>query len=169
MSSGLTLYVDPGEDTGWCLGTETNLVAGGTMPLWDFAHAVWGKLEGLPSDLNDDGFEISSEFDGQQYAPITRLVYEEFRLYPHVIYGPRGEPTHALDWDEFRTVQLIGALLFQFRLHDLEIKGQPAKIKKQALLAGAEEFFGRPLHENRHMNDAIQHWVFDRNGLVVPS
>jgi hypothetical protein len=37
---------------------------------------------------------------------------------------------------------------------------QPAAIKKQAQAAGAEELYWRPLRENRHQNDAVQHFVF---------
>jgi hypothetical protein len=37
---------------------------------------------------------------------------------------------------------------------------QPAKIKETAVAGGAEEKFLRPLHENRHANDAIMHGTY---------
>jgi hypothetical protein len=88
------------------------------------------------------------------------VVCEKFALYPWVIYGKDGRPTHALDFDEFRTVQLIGALTFMCTLRNVELHKQPATIKERALAGGAREVFVRPIHDNRHTNDSVMHGFY---------
>lgn len=155
-----TLYVDPGEDTGWAIGSDNDLIDSGTTKMWEFSDAVWQaalgqwgfskpewdflephELVGLLSDPSD---------------PCRRVVLENWTLYPWECR--KG----SLDWDECRTARLIGSLFQACRVADWEYDQQPAKIKERAVAAGAEAYFAHPLRENRHANDAIMHFVYDR-------
>jgi hypothetical protein len=151
----LTLYCDPGEDFGWCLGHGLNLVAAGTEKMWVFADAIWEKI----SDPKAPGNPLASEDyirDGVDPSvmelPIGRVVCEDFRIYPWA--------AEELSWDPVRTARVIGAITFMCRLHHIPLTFQGANIKEAAQAAGAEEYYYRPLRENRHQNDAIQHFVF---------
>ena len=175
-----TLYCDPGEDFGWCVGRGTKLLGAGTHKMWDFADEVYDALLGLPSAsylLNEfdlggycrEGVEESEQAfynENPKFMQIGRIVYEDFRLYPWVLRSG------ALDWNPVRTARVIGALTMIARRADIPLIAQPAAIKKAAKSAGAEELYYHPLHENRHQNDAIQHFVFYTNtellGLHMP-
>jgi hypothetical protein len=157
-----TLYLDPGEDFGWCIARDTKLLAAGTSKMWEFTDELWLALE-APDDpeasyLNNDDY-VREGCEGLNVGPIGRIVCEDFRLYPHVIYK-NGRATHALDWDEMRTPRVIGAVTFMCRYYDIPLVFQAAKIKESAVAAGAEELYYTPLRENRHQNDAIQHYTF---------
>lgn len=163
----LTLYCDPGEDFGWCVGCGTVLIAAGTTKMWSMADDAWCALEDGPSgthlfnDANIRGGVVISDYEHMQ---INRVVCEDFRIYPWA--------AKQLAWDRVRTARVIGALTFMCRLRDIPFILQPASIKPAAVAAGAEELYYRPLHENRHQNDAIQHFVFYTNaellGLPLP-
>ncbi len=169
----LTLYCDPGEDFGWCVAKGTLLLAAGTHKMWDFADLIWEKLQ-TPAGLTlvmPDGTEIepnplSSDThirDGIDPAlmklPIGRIVCEDWRLYPWAL----GD----LKFDQCRTARVIGAITFMARLKGLPLILQGANIKSAAQAAGAEEFYYRPLKENRHQNDAIQHYIFFTNTVLL--
>ena len=165
----LTLYCDPGEDFGWCLGNGTTLVAAGTHKMWTMVDHVWDALssDGGPSDtvlLTDAFIRDGVSADLYEGLPIGRIVCEDFRIYPW--------KAKALAWDQVRTARAIGALTFMARVKELPFILQPAAIKKAAQAAGAEELYYRPLHENRHQNDAIQHFVWYTNvellGMNLP-
>jgi hypothetical protein len=147
-----TLYCDPGEDFGWVTGVGLKLVSGGTEKMWYMADEVWRDLNGQPAITNsvdylrDDGNEHLLEL------PIQRIVCEDWRLYP--------DKLRALAWDQCRTARVIGALTFMARTMQIPFILQPAAIKKQAQAAGAEELYWRPLRENRHQNDAVQHFCY---------
>lgn len=152
------LSVDPGEDTGWAVWSENTLVESGTTKLWDFGDAVfcavfqpdYGEVpEGVSDEDVDDWTALVKLLTG-----IERIVVEDWRLYPWALKG--GE----LSWDQCRTARLIGSLTMCARRGSLEFKLQPAKIKERAEAAGAEALFTRPLHENRHSNDAIRHGIY---------
>ena len=161
----LTLYCDPGESFGWCIGKGTKLLLAGTTPMWAMADEVeWllknGGVEGTQFEDEiwwREGVTPSDYFK----VPVGRIVCENFRLYP----------THAkaLIGDEFRTVRVIGALQDKCRpaRYDLPFITQGADIKSAAKAAGAEELYYRPLHENRHQNDAIQHYVWYTNVVLM--
>lgn len=156
-----TLYVDPGESTGWCLANGPKLLARGTTPMWTFADDVWYSLtssgtEG-PLGCGSEALPYAVYGVGEKGLdlPISRIVCEDFVLYP--------DKAKALAWDELRTVRLIGALTFMARVWDIPFALQAAAIKDDALALGAAELFDRPLVENRHQNDAIQHFVYYRN------
>lgn len=160
----LTLYVDPGETTGWALGCGLRLLGGDQYPMWEFADEVWEALRfGSPdsSYLGDPGYLRDGVDPKLLQLPIKRMVVEDFRLYPHVMR------TGALDWNPVRTARLIGALNFMCRVHDIPFITQPASIKTAAQAAGAEELYIIPKHDNRHHNDAIQHYVFFTNTELV--
>lgn len=152
----LTLYVDPGETTGWALGCGLLLCGGDQMPMWEFADEVWEATLGTPADtqLGDPGYLRDGVPEDVVDLPIKRMVVEDFRLYPHVMR------TGALDWNPVRTARLIGALTFIARVRGIPFITQPASIKTAAKAAGAEELYIVPTHDNRHHNDAIQHYVF---------
>jgi hypothetical protein len=161
----LTLYCDPGEDFGWCVGCGTKLLAAGTTKMWTMADDVWEALTGDPSVLlNEETVRNGIKVDDYIDLPIQRIVCEDFRIYPW--------KAKELAWDRVRTARVIGALTFMARVQDIPFILQPAAIKKAAQAAGAEELYYRPLHENRHQNDAIQHFVFFTNvellGLNLP-
>lgn len=163
----LTLYNDPGEDYGWCVGCGTLLLSAGTTKMWSMADDVWHALEhGIGETVLLDDAHVRNGIDREKYAalPIKRFVCEDFRIYPWA--------AKQLAWDRVRTARVIGALTFMARLKGIPLILQPAAIKKAAQAAGAEELYYRPLHENRHQNDAIQHFVFFTNtellGLKMP-
>lgn len=175
----LTLYMDPGEDFGWCVGHGLKLVAAGTHKMWLFADIVWEKLD-APGGLDlvfDDGTgqpepnPLSSDTHIREGVdpevmkrPIGRFVCEDWRLYPWALSD--------LKFDQCRTARVIGAMTFMARVHNLPMTLQGANIKSAAQAAGAEELYYKPQRENRHQNDAIQHFVFFTNtellGLPLP-
>lgn len=163
-----TLYCDPGEDFGWCIGRHTKLLGAGTEKMWPMADEVWAALNN-PSDpsasiLNGDTFTREGIAEDENLGPIGRIVCEDFRIYPWKIKD--------LKFDRVRTARVIGALTFMARVMDIPLVLQGANIKAAAQAAGAEELYYRPLRENRHQNDAIQHFVFFTNvellGLPLP-
>ncbi len=153
-----TLYCDPGEDFGWCQGVGLQLISGGTEKMWVMADNVWAALNDpldQSNDLNSPDFLRDGVDPELLKLPIGRIVYENFRIYPW--------KAKELAWDEVRTARVIGAIIFMARLLDIPIHKQGANIKAAAQAAGAEELYWRPLRENRHQNDAIQHFVFWTN------
>ena len=157
-----TLYCDPGEDFGWAIGRDLKLLARGTTKMWDMAMDVHGVLlngqESDPSNPLNSPDACREGIDPKENTgPIGRIVCESFRLYPWVARSG------ALDFDEMRTPQVIGALRHMARVAGIPMIFQPAAIKPAAVAAGAEELYDRPLRENRHSNDACQHFVFFTN------
>lgn len=161
------LAVDPGETTGWSIWKGDRVLGGGQTPMWEFSDEVWAALEhdgGLLLDVNETSRGPAEEELNE--GGIDFIVCEKFVLYPW--------EAKNLSWDEFRTVQLIGALTFMARLSDIPIYKQPATIKEPARAAGAESMFLHPLYDNRHQNDSIMHgWFYvmvEMKGanLVVP-
>jgi hypothetical protein len=148
-----TLYVDPGEDTGWALSKGELLLGAGTEKMWFFADDVWAALhDGGPLAEGGTVWLRPGIKDEDNSGPIGRIVCEDFRIYPW--------KAKELAWDQVRTARLIGALTFMARLHKIPLVLQGAKIKDRAVKGGSEQFFYRPLHENRHQNDAIMHYTF---------
>ena len=162
-----TLYCDPGEDFGWCVGRDLTLLSAGTTKMWSMADDAWAALSD-PSDtdipLSDPLYAREGVTEADLTLPIGRIVCEDWRLYPWELKN--------MHWDQCRTARVIGALTFMARLHSIPIIFQPAAIKEAAKAAGAEELYYRPLKENRHQNDAIQHFVYFTNtellGLKLP-
>lgn len=149
----LTLYVDPGEDTGWCIARGPVLVSAGTTKMWSFADDVAEALSAKAGPLHDPEYpDVREDMEEHLSLPITTIVCEDWRLYP--------DKLKALAWDQCRTARLIGALTLLTRMYGLGWHLQPASIKPEAQRAGCEEFYYHPLHENRHQNDAIQHFVY---------
>lgn len=172
----LTLYCDPGEDFGWCVGKGCDLLAAGTEKMWTFADQIWEKLNepegpavapdpafggGLVNPLSSGDWCRNGVDPDLMKLPIGRIVCEDFRIYPWE--AKKG----SLDWDQVRTARVIGAITFMCRLHGTPLVLQGADIKEAAQAAGAEEWYYRPLKENRHQNDAIQHWVFFTNVVLM--
>ena len=150
-----TLYLDPGEDFGWCIGRDTKLLAAHTEKMWTVADGIWHVL----NNPNDPDSYINQAVlcrDGvdpkENLGEVGRIVCEDWRLYP--------DKLKSLAWDQCRTARVIGAVTFMCRQKGIPFVLQGAKIKKAAQAAGAEELYYRPLHENRHQNDAIQHATF---------
>lgn len=126
--------VDPGESTGYAVWEGDDLIEAGTLPLWEFIDA----LDPTPCCDGDAPFER-----------VTKLVVEDWALYPWEVQN--------LAWDKCRTARGIGALELIARQQGWDIVLQPAKIKEAAEAGGATAYFLRPLHPNRHANDAIRH------------
>lgn len=139
------LTVDPGEDTGWSVWEDGKLIEAGTEKLWTFPHRVWEGVNVLQNTV-----PVSEE--NEIFCGVQRFVVEDFKIYPW--------KAKELGWDRVRTARLIGALTFIAAIQGIDFVLQPAKIKERAEAAGAEEFFLKPLHENRHANDAIRHGVY---------
>jgi len=162
----LTLYCDPGEAFGWCLARDAVLVAAGTERMWFVADEIYSALENDVvgrSDVHSYLRDPANLRDGVEpkllRLPIRRVVCEDWRLYP--------DKLKYLKWDKCRTARVIGALTWFCRHFGVELVFQPASIKDAAQSAGAEELYYRPLRENRHQNDAIQHFVFFVNTVLM--
>lgn len=149
-----TLCVDPGENTGWSLWSGDKLLGGGQTPMGQFKHDVWDALHDDvgPLAAGDESLLHAGVDGSENIGPISLMVIEKFVLYPW--------KAKELSWDEFRTSQLIGALVFMAELHGVEVEKQAATIKERAMAGGAGELFVRPLRENRHQNDSIMHGFF---------
>jgi len=145
----LWLSCDPGEDTGWALWRGNKLIDAGTEKLWAFGDSVYTAVFTDPVEIELIGDELAQKFVG-----ITRIVAEDWRLYPWAL------KTGELAWDQCRTARLIGALTMICRMGGIEFTLQGAKIKERAEAAGAEALFLSPRKENRHANDAIRHGVY---------
>lgn len=150
------LCVDPGETTGWSIWKDDTLLGGGQTPLWQFAQDVYNVLHDGIGPLEQGEDHILHEGVNRELntGPIALMVVEKFALYP--------DKAKDLYWDEFRTVQLIGALTLMGQLFNVKVAKQGALIKQRALAGGAEELFIRPKHENRHQNDSIMHGFYYR-------
>lgn len=141
------ISIDPGEDTGIALWEDGSLGEALTHRLWDVVDAL------------SEAFGFRESVDPELQLPKPDLiVMEDWALYPWKLKD--------LSWDKCRTARGIGAIELLCRMSNTQLVLQPAAIKKNAVAAGAEELFLRPLHENRHANDAIMHGVFymARNG-----
>lgn len=139
------LTVDPGEHTGWSTWTDGDLVTAGTLELDEFVPSVAAAL----------GVPYGGPIEEEAVAAITGvelLVIEDWALYPWKL--------QSLAWDKCRTARAIGALEFIAKAAGKPYILQPASIKDAAVAGGAEDLFYRPLHENRHQNDAIMHGVY---------
>ncbi len=155
-----TLYLDPGEDTGWCLANGPRLLSAGTEKMWFTADDLYLALSGpvgqeggpLGCDTLAETFARKGVTGDDLALPIGRVVCEDFRIYP--------DKAKSLSWDPVRTARLIGAVTMLCRIFQVAFYLQPAAIKKTAEIGGAEELFYRPLDENRHQNDAIRHFVY---------
>lgn len=170
--SGRWVAIDPGEDTGLSVWEGTELVLATTVKLWDTADVIDRAVEDTIKDCcpsMPDGYEqqvpeLAHVYDALLNFWIERIVCEDFRIYPW--------KAKDLAWDQVRTARLIGALTFIARKHNIPFVLQGANIKERAVAGGAEEFFARPLHENRHANDSIMHgWFYIQTeilGATVP-
>lgn len=166
-----TFYADPGEDFGWCMGRDLKLLAGGTDKMWnmpaDLEDALLNPYNG-DNQLNSVDVCRDSVDPVENQGPIGRIVCEDWKLYPWKLLH------HQMDWDPCRTARVIGALTYLAQKYNITLVLQGAKIKKAAIAAGAPEYYLRPLRENRHQNDAIQHFVFFTNvelldiPLIIP-
>jgi hypothetical protein len=163
----LTFYADPGEDFGWALGCGTTLLSAGTDKMWSVADDLDHVLvEGNSAETFLHDLVIRKGIDPKPHLQmkIGRVVSEDFRIYPWA--------AKQLAWDRVRTARVIGAMQYMTRKRSVPFILQPAAIKPAAVAAGAEELYYRPLRENRHQNDAIQHFVFYTStellGLYLP-
>lgn len=157
---------DPGEDCGCSVWEDDRLIYGETLKMEVVDLMLHYAL------IEQDDYEVSDflnrypecvEFFEQIHPAdykIVRIVMEDWRLYPWVMYTPDGRASHALDFDQCRTARLIGAITHVARLAGIPVHLQGADIKETAVAAGAEQLYYKPLHENRHQNDAIQHGVY---------
>jgi hypothetical protein len=138
------ITVDPGEMTGYTVWKHNELVVASARPLWEFVYALGAGLIGSEAAQHD--WRLVEELAGWE-----ALVVEDWVLYEW--------SAKELSWDKQDTVRGIGALQFIAYALGRPCTLQPAKIKEQALAAGAQELFRRPLKPNRHANDAIMHGV----------
>ena len=150
----LTLYCDPGEDFGWAVACGLTLLARGIEKMWPTVDEIglWAEDEGHPPFFLDEAFRFDDRPDELYDLPLGRLVVEDFRIYPWKL--------KALKFNPVRTARAIGGITYISRRYDIPMVLQPAAIKSAAKAAGVEELYDYPLYENRHSNDALQHFVF---------
>lgn len=149
-----TLYVDPGEDTGWAIGKGLILLAAGQEKMWEFydeVDAVLGYNVGMLAQGRIPDLRPGVD-PSQNTGPIGRIVCEDWALYPWELKN--------MKWNKCRTARLIGGLEGLCRHYIIEMIFQPASIKSTAERTGVEQLFYRPLKENRHANDAMRHWAY---------
>lgn len=137
---------DPGESFGHCVGEDNVLHYAGTVDMWEFVHALGDALLTHQGDSNQELCTHLLDAD--------HVVIEDWALYPWVLQ--QG----GLDYDKCRTARAIGACEYICRASDTPYTLQPASIKDTAQAAGVEELYMSPRHENRHANDAMQHFVY---------
>lgn len=153
---GRVLCVDPGEESGWSVWKDGKLIGGGQTKLGTFKHDVWDAVfdnVGPLAEGEEDLLHAGVTAD-ENTGPFDLFVIEKFALYPWVA------KSGALNFNEFRTVQLIGALVLIAERAGITVEKQAAQIKERAMAGGAAEQFVRPLKENRHQNDSIMHGFF---------
>jgi hypothetical protein len=140
--------VDPGESCGYAVWERDRKVGAGTVELWEFVFALGHEL------VRDEvkAFTPPSEPLTALLRGWELLVMEDWALYPWT--------AQALSWDRQDTVRGIGALQFIARALGRPYVLQGASIKDAAKAATAETLFDRPLHDNRHQNDATMHGVY---------
>lgn len=136
---------DPGESLGFTVMRGAELEHAGTVELWDFIHA-FGAALAVTSPREADDEPLVKLLRGCEL-----LIYEEWALYPWKL--------QELAWDKCRTARGIGAMEYLCQVAGVPYVAQGAKIKDSSESAGAADLFLRPLHENRHANDAIRHAV----------
>lgn len=144
------LSVDPGETVGWALWEDSKLLMQGQTASWTFVDDV---SSGLGVALADDVLQDLYVGPDGPFVGITLLVVEDFVIYPWKCRDG------SLDFDRVETARIIGGLVLLSRIAGIRFEYQGADIKEAAVAGGAEELFIRPLHENRHMNDATMHGV----------
>jgi hypothetical protein len=142
--------MDPGESFGYCGGVDNELQFAGSVDMWEFVHAL-GRAAGVTPDW---AASSGDEVLGYRLEGTQQVVIEDWALYPWALAN------HALDWDKCRTARAIGAVEYICRTSGIPYVLQGAKIKDTAQAAGVEELYLTPRHENRHANDAMQHYVF---------
>lgn len=148
------LSIDPGETTGFAVWEDQTLVYAGQRGLWEFIDALAATSSLFGADVS---FELQTGADPDLYDALEGwewLVVEDWRLYPEVM------ASGGLDYDPCRTARGIGTFELLCRAGGRKIYLQPASIKSDAERAGAEQLFQRPVHENRHANDAIRHGTY---------
>lgn len=141
---------DPGESFGYCGGVDNSLEFAGTVDMWEFVHALGLVLHVAPD------WAPAAVDDVLRYrlSGVEHVVIEDWALYPWVIKAG------GLDWDKCRTARAIGAIEYICRASNTQYTLQGASIKDTAQAAGVENLYMKPLHENRHANDSMQHFVF---------
>lgn len=159
-----TLYCDPGEDFGWAVAAGHTLLARGIHKMREFEDIIWADLNGEVTVLSDPLSAYAYDETNTLWVevlkrPIQRIVCEDFRIYPW--------KAKDLAMDPVRTARSIGAIEFMARQMDIPVIFQGANIKKAAQRAGVGEFYDHPLYENRHSNDALQHYAYFVNTQLL--
>ena len=139
------LTIDPGEDTGVSLWEGSELVDAYTLKMRDVADLLWSCW--LSGEVTDASVEHSEFFAQLQGHKLIRVVCEDWVIYPWKAKSPAaGRVPHRAP---HRCDHVVA------NKYDVPVHFQGAKIKERAAAGGAEAYFLRPLHENRHANDAI--------------
>lgn len=142
---------DPGESFGYCGGHDERLEFAGTVDMNEFSYTLAAVLGLIPDHVPVAPLDPTLQ---QRLTGVEQLVVEDWVLYPWAM--EQG----ALNFDKCRTARVIGALELTAQIAGIPLKHQGAKIKETAQAAGVEDLYTKPLHENRHQNDAMQHYVF---------
>lgn len=157
----VTLAIDPGETTGWSIWRDRRKLDGGQTP-WDrFALDLAYCLDiGEAGSVNVRPSGMGPRAPFAIHGPITRIIVEDFVLYPEGVGDGPPPP-----WDQLITARLVGAIWVLAELTDVELVFQGANCKDAGAAALGDDGLARPLHENRHENDASFHgaYYFARN------
>lgn len=159
------IALDPGETVGWSVWTPEKP--------WDFLEAGQSKamatIDAVAAATGlDDACRASPAFRAVTHRPDPYLV-EQFDGWDLLIcedwslYEDPANPGRTVLplWDKCLTARYIGAFEFLARYAGKRIVLQPALIKNAMKGSGVEEVYLRPLHENRHANDSVQHaWYY---------
>ncbi len=137
---------DIGETTGYTVMEGGALVSVGQAELWTFVYCLAEPLLERGMDYLVKDPELQDRLRGWEL-----IVLEDWHLY--------RDKALALVGDKQDTVRGLGACQFIATALGREYHLQGADIKPQAVAAGAEDLFRRPLHPNRHANDSIMHAV----------
>src|SRR5688572_1169637 len=83
-----TLYCDPGEDFGWCVGVGLQLISRGIEKMWETVDQVGDEFEysheyGIDTIFSrPDPYGIDGVDPKLFELPVKRIVCEDFRIYP---------------------------------------------------------------------------------------
>ena len=96
------ITVDPGEDCGLAVWEDDKLILGWTLKM-DVVDIMLhyalvetkGKAVAKFQTLYPECGEFFTEILSSKYK-IVRIVMEDWKLYPHVMYTPDGRASHAL-------------------------------------------------------------------------
>lgn len=153
------LTIDPGEMTGWSIWLDGRKIEGGQTPWREFQDDL---CHGLGVQVPIAVFRGEGELPDWRalgpygpFAGIDLIVCEDFAVYPEGVGDGPPKP-----WDQLITARLIGGIQLAADMAQVEVVYQGADCKAPGMAALGEDDLARPLHPNRHENDASAHGAY---------